>query len=172
MWLLLAAVGGTLVASVLSLMPALHVYNVAGLLLLATTSLGWAGEGLSMAQLAFFFLGMVIGYATINMIPSIFFAAPDESTLFIVLPGQKYLLQRWGYEAAVLTGIGGLGGIAVLGLMTPIVSWLLPALRTILQSHLHWILWTVMAYMLLSEWPKGSDRAPAGWRSGGRRVIE
>ena len=108
MWLLLAAVGGTLVASVLSLMPALHVYNVAGLLLLAITSLGWAGDVLSAAQLAFFFLGMVIGYATINTIPSIFFAAPDESTLFIVLPGQKYLLQRWGYEAAVLTGIGGL----------------------------------------------------------------
>jgi putative membrane protein len=164
MWLLLAAVGGTLVASVLSLMPALHIYNVAGLVLLATTSLGWAGDVLSAAQLAFFFLGMVIGYATINTIPSIFFAAPDESTLFIVLPGQKYLLQRRGYEAAVLTGIGGLGGIVVLGLMTPIASWLLPALRTILQSHLHWILWTVMAYMLLSEWPKGSDRPPAGWR--------
>jgi putative membrane protein len=100
----------------------------------------------------------------LNSIPSILLAAPDDSTVFVVLPGQKYLLQRRGYEAVVLTGVGGLGGIAVLALLTPFASSLLPALRAILQPHLHWILWAVIAYMLMSEWPKGSDRAPAGWR--------
>jgi putative membrane protein len=100
----------------------------------------------------------------LNSIPGIFLAAPDDSTVFVVLPGQKYLLQRRGYEAVVLTGVGGLGGIAVLALLTPFASSLLPALRAILQPHLHWILWAVIAYMLMSEWPKGSDRAPAGWR--------
>jgi putative membrane protein len=64
----------------------------------------------------------------------------------------------------VLSGVGGLGGTAVLALLTPVASSLFPALRSILQHHLPWILWTVIAYMLLSEWPKGSDRAPAGWR--------
>jgi len=34
--LLLCAVGGALVASVLSLVPALHIYNVAGFIILAT----------------------------------------------------------------------------------------------------------------------------------------
>jgi putative membrane protein len=63
-----------------------------------------------------------------------------------------------------LSGIGGLGGIAVLALLTPVAPSLFPALRAILQPHLHWILWTVIAYMLLSEWPKGADRAPAGWQ--------
>jgi len=64
----------------------------------------------------------------------------------------------------VLTGIGGLGGIGVLAMLTPVASSILPALRAILQPHVHWILWTVIAYMLISEWPKGSDRAPAGFR--------
>jgi putative membrane protein len=158
---LLYAVGGALVASVLALVPALHIYNVAGFIILATTTLG---EFAPPEMLAFFFLGLITSYAMLNAIPSIFLSAPDDSTVFVVLPGQKYLLQQRGYEAVVLTGIGGLGGVAVLALLTPVASSLLPALRAILQPHMHWILWTVIAYMLISEWPKGSDRAPAGFR--------
>jgi len=161
---LLCAVGGALVASVLALVPALHIYNVAGFIILATAALGETGNDVPPELLAFFFLGMITSYAMLNTIPSIFLSAPDDSTVFVVLPGQKYLLQQRGYEAVVLTGIGGLGGIAVLALLTPVASSLFPALRAILQPHLHWILWTVIAYMLMSEWPKGSDRAPAGWR--------
>jgi putative membrane protein len=155
------SVVGTLVASVLALVPALHIYNVAGFIILATATLG---DFMPPELMAMFFLGMITGYAMLNTIPSIFLAAPDDSTVFVVLPGQKYLLQSRGYEAVVLTGIGGLGGIAVLALLTPVASTILPAVRAILQPHLHWILWTVIAYMLISEWPKGSDRAPAGLR--------
>jgi putative membrane protein len=158
---LLVAVMGALVAAVLSLVPALHIYTVAGLIVLAMDRLG---EVAPPELTGMFFLGMTAGYAMLNSIPSIFLAAPDDSTVFVVLPGQKYVLQRRGYEAVVLTGIGGLGGIAVLALLTPFASSLLPALRAILQPHLHWILWAVIAYILMSEWPKGSDRAPAGWR--------
>ncbi|MCP4544709.1 MAG: hypothetical protein GY832_47015 [Chloroflexi bacterium] len=158
---LLYAVGGALVASVLALVPALHIYNVAGFIVLATAALG---EFVPPEMLAFFFLGLITSYSILNTIPSIFLSAPDDSTVFVVLPGQKYLLQQRGYEAVVLTGIGGLGGIAVLALLTPVASSLLPALRAILQPHMHWILWTVIAFMLISEWPKGSDRAPAGFR--------
>jgi putative membrane protein len=158
---LLAAAAGAIVASVLALVPALHIYNVAGLIVLATARLG---EFVPPELLAMFLVGMTTGYAMLNTVPGIFLAAPDDSTVFVVLPGQKYLLQRRGYEAVVLTGVGGLGGIAVLALLTPVAPALFPALRAILQPHLHWILWAVTAYMLLSEWPKGSDRAPAGWR--------
>ena len=160
------AVLGALVASVLSLVPALHVYTVAGLVILATAHgclLSELGEIMPPELVAMSFVGMTTGYAMLNAIPSIFMTAPDESTVFVVLPGQKYLLQRRGYEAAVLTGVGGLGGIAVLAMLTPVAGSLFPALRAILQPHLHWILWTIIAYMLLSEWPKGCDRKPAGW---------
>ncbi len=158
---LLFAVAGALAASLLSLVPALHIYNVAGFVILGTAALG---PFLPPEQLAMFFLGLVTAYSILNTIPSIFLSAPDDSTIFVVLPGQKYLMQQRGYEAAVLTGIGSLGGIAVLALLTPVAPRLFPALRTILQRHVHWILWTVIAYMLMSEWPKGSDRAPAGLR--------
>jgi len=159
--MLAVSVAGAAVASLLSIVPALHIYNVAGFIVLA---MGALDEFVPPELLAMFFLGLITGYAMLNTIPSIFFSAPDDSTVFVVLPGQKYLLQQRGYEAVVLTGVGSLGGIAVLALLTPVASTLFPALRAILQPHLHWILWTVIAYMLISEWPKGSDRAPAGLR--------
>ena len=155
------ALVGALVASLLSLVPALHIYNVAGFLILGTVALG---PLVPPQHLAMLFLGLVTAYAVLNTIPSIFLSAPDDSTVFVVLPGQKYLMQQRGYEAVVLTGLGSLGGIAVLALLTPVAPVLFPALRTILQRHLPWILWTVIAFMLISEWPKGSDRAPAGLR--------
>ena len=158
---LLIALTGAAVASLLSLVPALHIYNVAGFLLLGVAA---CGLPVPPPHLAFFFLGMVVAYAIVGTVPSVFLSAPDEALAFVVLPGQKYLMQRRGYEAVVLTGAGGLGGIAALALLAPIGPRLFPALRAILQQHFHWILWTVVAYMLLSEWPKGTDRPPAGWR--------
>ncbi len=159
--LLLWALGGAMLASLLAFVPALHIYNVAALFLLFDEALA---PYLSAEAMAFLFVGMIAGYAMLNTLPSIFLSVPDESSLFIVLPGQKYLMQRRGYEAVVLSGIGGLGGLLALLLLTPVASRLLPPIRAILQPHVGWLLWTIIAYMLLSEWPKGSDRAPAGWR--------
>ena len=158
--LLMAAVG-VLFASVLSLVPALHVYNVAGLFFLGTAALDY---DMPAEYLAPFLVGMITGYSLLSTVPSIFLSAPDESSVFMVRPGQTYLLQRRGYEAAVLSGIGGLGAVGALALLTPVAPTLLSAIHTILRPHLHWVLWAVIAYLLLSEWPKGSGRAPAGWR--------
>ena len=159
--LLLWTLVGVAVASVLALIPALHIYNVAGVVLLLVDA---GALSLAPQPMAFLFLGMVVGYAMVNTLPSIFLSAPDESMVFVVLPGQAYMRRQRGYEAVVLAGLGGLGGLVVLAALTPVASRWLPVLREILQPHLGWILWTVIAYMLLSEWPKGSARAPAGWR--------
>jgi putative membrane protein len=150
-----AALAGTLVSALFSCIPALHIYNVAGLVVILALKL----DHLLPAELvALFLLGLVVGYAMVNTIPSVFLGAPDESTLFVVLPGQRYLLQRRGFEASVLTGAGGLGGLGVLVLLAPLLPRALPAVRSIVAPHLHWILAGVSAFLLLSEWPKGTDR--------------
>ncbi|MBN1487680.1 MAG: tripartite tricarboxylate transporter permease [Anaerolineae bacterium] len=152
---------GALLASLLAVIPALHIYNVAGFMLLLYHR--WFPT-LPPECVTFLFLGMIAGYAMVNTLPSIFFSVPDDSTVFIVLPGQKYLLQHRGYEAVILSGIGGLGGLLALVALSPFAARWLPVLREILNPHVGWILWTIIAYMLLSEWPKGSERAAPGWR--------
>ncbi len=156
--LLAYAISGALIASFLACLPGLHIYNVAGLLIL------FGGRLASVippgAPLALFLLGLVTGYAILNTVPSIFLAAPDESTAFVVLPGSKYLMQGRGYEAATLAGLGGLGGLLAVVVSSPLASSLFPVLRAILSPHLGWILTAVTAFLLMSEWPKGGDHPP------------
>jgi putative membrane protein len=157
---ILWALAGVGCAAVLAPLPGLHIYNAAALVLLLVES-----DALALAPepMGFLFLGMVTGYAMLNTLASVFLSTPDETTLFLMLPAQRYLRQRRGYEAVVLTGAGGLGGLAALILLTVLAAPLLPPVREIVRPHLPWILWTVIAYLLLSEWPKGGERAPAGW---------
>ncbi len=165
----LYALAGTLAASLLACVPALHIYNVAGLILLLLAR----AEGLIAPEaLALLFLGMIVGYAVVNTVPSLFFGAPDESAVWIVLPGQKYLMQGRGFEAAALTGVGSLGGIVVLVALAPFTARILSPIRQVIQPHLHWLLGLVVVYMLMSEWPKGSGRGATwlarlwdGWKS-------
>ncbi len=153
------AIAGTLLASTLALVPSLHVYNIAGIFILFALRVE---NFIGADELAMLLLGMIVGYAMLNTISAIFLGAPDDSTVFIVLPGQKYLLMSRGYEAAVLTGIGALGGVVVLLVLSPFASNIFGTLRTILLPHLHWILAVVITYMLMAEWPKGGDRGATG----------
>lgn len=175
-WALIgAALVGTVVSSFLSCLPGLHIYNVAGLLVILALEV----EGLVPDEvLAMLMLGLVVGYAMINTIPSVFFGAPDDTTLFVVLPGQRYLMERRGFEASVLAGVGGLGGLAALLLLSPVMPRLFPVVRTVVGPHLHWILGAVILFMLMSEWPKGSDRGSSrlakffdAWRSLGAGLL-
>ncbi|NTU64715.1 MAG: hypothetical protein HGB05_15265, partial [Chloroflexi bacterium] len=84
---LLIAILGALIASLLALIPALHVYNV---ITLAFLFAGGLQAWLNPNQFAMLLLGMVTGYAVLSVIPSIYLAAPDETSAFIVLPGQKW----------------------------------------------------------------------------------
>jgi putative membrane protein len=158
--LVLIAVLGTILASILALIPALHIYNVVGLMIL---SAGALSSVLNPDQLAMLLLGMIVGYAMLSTIPSIFLAAPDEAAAFIVLPGQKWLLERRGYEAAILTGVGALCGLVVLIVLSPIAGETSRLLQIILSPHLGWILATIIVFMLMSEWPKSGDRGVSGW---------
>ena len=173
--LLGAALAGTFISSFLACIPALHIYNLAGLLVV----LALKGQGLVPGEvLSMFMLGLVVGYAVVNTIPSIFLGAPDDSTLFIVLPGQKYMMQSRGFEAVVLAGVGSLGGLLALLLLSPLMPQVFPVVRAVLAPHLHWILLAIIVFMLMSEWPKGSGRGRTGlarfcdaWRSLGAGVL-
>jgi putative membrane protein len=164
-WMCVAyALAGTLLASLLACIPALHVYNAAALILLLVTRFEVLGLAMLPPQgLAFLMLGMVIGYAVANTIPSLFLSAPDESAVWIVLPGQRYVMRGRAHEAAALTGLGSLGGLFALLALAPWASTLLVPIRRMIQPHLHWMLGTIVAYILLSEWPRGEGRGSTVW---------
>ncbi|MDQ7779606.1 MAG: tripartite tricarboxylate transporter permease [Planctomycetota bacterium] len=166
----ISGVIGLGIGSVFSLLPGLHVYNIAGLILLY--SLAHPGA-IAEQALPGLMLGMVVGYAFVSNIPSLFLGAPDESAIFVVLPGQKYMMSGRGYEAAMLMGVGSLLALVALMLATPFLVGVLPDVKTVLRPHMFWILAAVLLFLVMSEWPKGTDREKTGigrWLGGWRNV--
>ncbi len=152
---LVSAVCGTLLGAVFSLLPALHIYNVAGLFLLAMMAFKVVIPPLF---LALTLLASLVAYGFLNTVPSVFFGVPDESTAFMVLPSSKCMLHGRGYEASMLTGVGSLGGILLIAAFAPFALGFIPTVRSLLGPHMGWILLSIGAYMVVSEWPIGTDR--------------
>jgi putative membrane protein len=148
---------GALLGAALALLPGLHIYNVAGGLLLLAAN---GNTGLSDAALAMLWVGLVVGWAMVNTIPSVFLFAPDDANAFTVLPATRYLLRGRGIEATLLVGAGSLGALLCLALLAPALSDLLRPLHAIVQPHYGWMLTAIVAFMLLSEWPRSDDRSP------------
>lgn len=163
-----SALVGTALSSLLSLLPALHVYNVLGGIALGVFALQSSGMVLPPEVLVPLVTSLVVGWSLLNTVPSILLGAPDESSVFTVLPGQKYLMTGRGFEGVMITGVGGLvGAILIVAGIGPLAPKILPTLRIVFAPHVHWILWTVIVFLLMSEWPKGGNRGPSGWRKFG-----
>lgn len=162
--ILAATVGGTALAACLACIPSLHVYNVMGLLIMGAHALAARGVAAPPEAVIAAGAGLMVGYAMLNTLPSVLLAAPDESAVFTVLPGQKYMLEGRGYEAVMLTTLGGVVGlVALLALVGTLGPLVLPAVHSVLRRHTHWILWCVIAFMLMSEWPKGGRLGQSAW---------
>jgi len=161
---LLSVLAGTLVASVLACLPGLHIYNVMGAMVLGIIALD--GTAFSIPPEVFLpaMVGMVVGWSMLNTIPAVLLGTPDESAMFTVLPGQKYLMAGRGFEGTMITAVGGLAGAFFLVcVMAPLAPRYLPVSQEVLKGHMHWVLWVIITFMLMSEWPKGGNRGPAGW---------
>lgn len=156
----LSAVTGTLVSTLVGCLPALHVYNVAMLLIVFHEHVSQTSFGSDPCILMPFLMGLIVGWAMLNTVPAVFLGAPDESAMLMVFPTQKYLMQGRGYEATMLTGLGALGGAICLILIAPLLPTLLPIARNVLSPHLFWLLALIIAYMVMSEFPRGGDRGP------------
>ena len=161
---LLAVLAGTAVACVLGLLPGLHIYNVMGVLVLGVLGLAKAGVDVPPEVYIPAMTGMVVGWSVVNTIPAVLLGTPDESALFTVLPGQKYLMSGRGFEGTMITAVGGLAGAwFLLAVVAPCAPVYLPVAQQVLKGHMHWVLWIIITFMLMSEWPKGGNRGRAGW---------
>jgi len=169
---ILIGIGAT---TIISLIPSLHIYNVMGLIIIAILTFG---HFIPAEVIPYMFMAMLVTYSVLNTLTAIFLSAPDESMIFVVMPGQKALTLGRAYEIAMLTGFGSLLGILLLVLITPLSFNVLPALRRIMTPHMHWLLGLVTVYILMSEWPKSIERKPPGlprfleaWRSLGAGLL-
>ena len=161
---LLSVSAGTVLSSVLACLPGLHVYNVMGAMVLGILAQAAAGHPVPSDIFVPAMTGMIVGWSMLNTIPAVLLGTPDESAMFTVLPGQKYLMAGRGFEGTMITAVGGLAGAFFLVcVVAPCAPRYLPVSQQVLKGHMHWVLWIIITFMLMSEWPKGGNRGPAGW---------
>ncbi len=160
---IICSVCGVLISLISACLPGVHIYNIMAMFMFGIYSL--SGTPIINDVLISLFAGMIVGYAMFNTIPAIILSAPDESALFTVVPGRKYLLRGRGYEAVMITTVGAIAGLFFL-----LIIFALPVgnffvfLRQVLSPHFNWIIWCVISFMLLSEWPKGGNKGMSGWK--------
>jgi TctA family transporter len=147
---------GTLVAAILScFLPGLHVYNVMGFVVLLYIPMV---EVLDPFLMLMFLAGMVVGFGVLFTISTIYYSAPDDTTAFYFMPSQKYLMDGRGHEAAMITGIGALVGLFTLVLVLPFSMGFLALLRELVAPHTHWLIGSIIAFLIISEWPREYGR--------------
>ncbi len=146
---------GTLTGSILCFIPALHIYNVAGIAVVIWLSVRHLIPYYAIAP---FFMSLVVAFSFMNTIPMTFFNTLDESAGATLLPSNSMVMRGRGKEAAILSGAGTLMGAFMLLALTPFFFFIWPYLASILGGHLHWILGLVIVHYIMSEWPKGAGR--------------
>jgi putative membrane protein len=150
---LFIAIGAGAIATFLACVPGLHIYNVLGLILW-TFFRFMPATPLAPEIITAVIVSMISAYAIGNSIPAILLAAPDESALHTVLPGQKMLQEGKGINAVMLTTYGSTGALLAILLTMPILPKILPVIYAVVRPHTHWIIWAIILFMILSEWPK------------------
>lgn len=151
---------GISISCLVSFLPALHIYNVLGIFLLFVLKFEASVTAMQLSSLA---VGMIVGYSILNTVPATYLGPGDESMSYYVLPGAQWTSLGKGFESIILTGIGAMGGLILLCLLAPVFLWVLPGLKAITSPHMFWILGATIAYMLLSEWPKGISQSTDCW---------
>jgi len=141
---------GILIGTITGLMPGIHPNTVFVAMISAVALLPPTQTEL----LLVFIMALAVSNTFVDFLPSIIFGAPDPATALSVLPGHRFLLEGRGYEAVLLTVMGGLG-VALLTLLTlPLLIYIIPGIYHIIRPALHILLLLVVAWMILTE---------AGW---------
>jgi len=139
---------GVLAGCITGLCPGLHVNMLAFFIVSSSAYLSRYVQPITLAS---FIVAISITHTFIDFIPSIFLGSPDEDTALSILPGHSLLLQGRGHEAVMHTLYGGILGLIVILIFTPIFIFLLPKVYPFLKNIMLLILLFTSFYMLLRE---------------------
>ncbi|MBN2454890.1 tripartite tricarboxylate transporter permease [Candidatus Woesearchaeota archaeon] len=130
------------------LIPGLHINLVA---VLALSSASLLQGYLSPVQIAVAIVVMSVTHTFVDFIPSIFLGAPEGETALSVLPGHQMLLRGRGYEALMLTLVGGIFSLISAAVFFPLAIILYPLIFNPANHIIHWLLLAAVLFFILRE---------------------
>ncbi len=163
-----AALIGVAIASVFSLIPGLHIYNVIAFTMMIAFAALDIFKTLDPLITTCFIMGLVVGFSVMFTVSSQFFQPCDDSFRSMMLPHERFLFEGRGYEAAMLSGIGSMFALVMISGLFPFVTEVIGTIRLLIRPHIYWILGLVSVFILMSEWPKDHGVG----KTTGQRLID
>ncbi|MAG16186.1 hypothetical protein CMO88_03945 [Candidatus Woesearchaeota archaeon] len=146
--ILIAIAAGIILGTFTGLIPGIHInLAAAGVLLFSSLLLNY----FSPISLAVAIIAMSITHVFLDFVPSIFLGAPSDATALAVLPGHKLLLEGKGYEAVVLSSIGGFFGIISVIVFLPLILIAVKHIFTFVRPHIGIMLLGLVFYNVLRK---------------------
>jgi len=138
---------GIFVGTITGLIPGIHINLVGGIAVSSAAVL----SGLSPIGAVAFIVSISITHTFIDFIPSIFLGSSNEETGLSVLPGHEFLKRGRAQEAIALTVIGGLIGLIILIILTPLFIFILPRVYTYFNNVMFFILIFISLFMIFIQ---------------------
>jgi putative membrane protein len=126
---------GILAGTITGLTPGLHINTIA--IILFSIYLKYDTNP---TLIACFIIGMSVTHTFTDFIPSVFLGAPDETTCSSMQPTHKMMKKGRGYEAIVLSVIGGICGIIILIITIPLIITIIPKIYQKIKPNIAYIL--------------------------------
>jgi len=146
--ILISSLIGVLAGTVSGLMPGIHI-NLVGTILVGLSATLFSA--INPIYLISFIAAMAITHTFIDFIPSIFLGCPDTDTQLSVLPGHELLKEGKGYEAVMLTAIGGIFAIFIFILIAFPSAFLFSRIYESIHSVMFWILLATSCLLIFTE---------------------
>ncbi|MBI2448849.1 tripartite tricarboxylate transporter permease [Candidatus Pacearchaeota archaeon] len=143
--IVIALILGIIAGVFTGLTPGLHI-NLVGAFLISSAAISSYN-----IEFIVFIVAMSITHTFLDFIPSVFIGAPEEETSLSVLPGHDLLKKGRGHEAVYYTAIGGLAGILIILLFTPIFLFILPKIEIYLKNVMFLILITASLFLIFKK---------------------
>ncbi|HME87144.1 MAG TPA: tripartite tricarboxylate transporter permease [Candidatus Nanoarchaeia archaeon] len=146
--LILAIAIGSILGIITGITPGVHINLVAAILFTITPFLV---QYMHPFVIAIAIVAMSIVHTFLDILPSTFLGAPDESNIMLALPAHKLLLQGKGYEAVKLATTGSFLGLLMVFVLLPGLLIFIPFIFEALKNYVGIILLLVALFMILRD---------------------
>lgn len=151
---IVTSIVASFLSAVVSVVPGFHIYNQLAIITLCLNKLPFFEELLSSEIIISIYSSLLVGYIFFVNIPSALFSAPDDSTFFTTSAFGKYVLKDDVFSAVMLSASGSAVALILILVLFPLLGEFISVVNDVLSMHYHWILWVMIIYLALSEWPK------------------
>lgn len=145
-YIIIAILAGILIGIITGLIPGLHINLLIAIFSSLSISIFLKLDPLITSV---FIISLSTTHIIVGFVPSIYLGVPNSDTALNVLPGHRMVKQGLGHQALILNLYGGILGLLIVILLSPIIFLLIPRLYQGISSYIGYILIIICILLII-----------------------